>query len=198
MRQDGIGSASSTHFDLNGDIAIVGFLVFLIIQSTIGLFILASVFAICSRRKGYVKRYSCYDCWMPGPSIIDNGNWVKVTDDQNYVCCGGLSKCRSYGPTFYYSSMLLFMISIVFTTVVVGVYGGRAIAVNNMEQCMPYRNTSIGLLGCVDHQSGSYVGDRDCTNCAGVGFGILGFSLFAIELIVVAIYFFSKGWCGLW
>ncbi|GAG57756.1 unnamed protein product, partial [marine sediment metagenome] len=128
-RQDGYGSDSTFHFDHNGDNAVVGFLVFLIIQSTIGLFILAIIMFICSRMKGYVKKYKFDDILRD--SLVKGDNWIKVTYNQDYVCCGYLSKCRAYGPSFYYGSVSCFIFSIVIFTVVIGVYCGRAIAVTN-------------------------------------------------------------------
>lgn len=200
MRQDGLGFDSTYHFDPDGSLAPAGFLVFMIIQSTVGFLLLASILAINSRRKGYIKRCDYSDCclsFIGGLYYLSDDNWTEVTEEQDYTCYGGLSRYRRGGQCMYYNFTWLFITSIIVSTIVIGTYGGRAIAVNQIAQCMPFHNTSIGLYGCVSDQDGSYVGGKGCTDCAGVGFGILGIPLLIMEVIMVGIYFFVKGWCRL-
>ena len=178
--------AFKKQFDHSEDDVSVGFMVFLIIQITIGCFIIACLLAIFSRRKGRVRYFDsesffCTWSW----SNNDANNWIPVDDvDQSCYCDSTLAN----GSCLYYHAVWFFAIPIFFTTMIVGIYGGRFIAVNNLPQCTPYSDTRIGLYGCVSNTNGSYVGGKACTDCAGYGFLILCIPLFIVELLIITFY----------
>ncbi len=187
------GYTNGNTFDPNGSIVIVGFFVFLITLSTVGLYILGTSLYISSRRKGYVKKFhwdtccSSYCCELPERNI----DWIKTDNDQNYDCCGG--SCPS-GPYQYYTATICFAIATFISTIFIGTWVGRYIAVNSVSYCLPYQNTRIGLYGCVSTlvNTTTYVGGQNCNNCAGMGFAILGIPLFAIELLSISIFICLK------
>ncbi|AYV77177.1 MAG: hypothetical protein Barrevirus17_3 [Barrevirus sp.] len=174
----------SNQFDPNADQIGVGFFVFLIIQSTIGLFLLSILLYYCSRRKGYMKRFTWSDC-IPAyfcygkPKDMDE--WIITDPNANQL-----------GPHQYFQFTILLFFSILVTTIVFGICIGRLIAVNSISQCLSYKNTRIGLFGCVSNANGQYVGGQTCNSCTGIGFGILGIPLLILEIIAVLIYYCLK------
>jgi len=182
----------STQFDPNGTNVIVGFFVFLIIQATVGLYITSIILYSCSRRKGYVTKFSWKNCFKSyfqyiNPDRIDD--WVQTDHDQLYKC--GSYNCAC-GPYMYYTFVICVSIATFLTTIFVGIWVGRYIAVQSVSSCTQYKDTRIGLLGCVSNANGQYVGGQDCKNCAGIGFAILALPLLIIEILTILIHLFIK------
>lgn len=180
----------SDAFDVNGSNVVAGFFVFLIIQATVGLAIISVILYPCSRRKGYVRKFTfdgCCGSYMYCELPHQNNDWVMTDHDQSY---GYGCECQS-GPYMYYTSVLCLTITIFLTTIFVGIWVGRYIAVQTVSSCIPYKNTNIGLLGCVN-AAGQYVGGQTCNNCAGIGFGILALPVLILEILLVCFYFFIK------
>jgi hypothetical protein len=86
----------------------------------------------------------------------------------------------------------MFAIATLVTTIIVGTWFGRYIAVNTNTVCAQYQNTKIGLYGCVSNVNQQYVGGQDCMNCAGLGFAILGLPLLIAELLAICIFICIK------
>lgn len=186
------GRETNGQFDPNGQDVAVGFFVFLIVLSTVGLYIVGTIFYICSRRKGYVKRFAWSDCcnvyWCcEGPRGTEE--WVVTDDTPSFTDCDGSEYFA--GPYLYFTSTILFAIATFMTTIIVGIWVGRFVAVNTNTPCLPYQNTRIGLYGCVN-SNGQYVGGQDCKNCAGLGFAILGLPLFIVEFFAISIFICMK------
>lgn len=187
-------------FDSNGSIVAVGFLVFLVIQVTVTM-ALISLFLFCaSRRRGRFNtitseslwcshnvyrlkewREDGYGSWKWNDSEF--GRRLEIDQYDDNCCCAPQKWCIS--------GIWVGLTSIFFSTVIVGIYVGRVLAVSSVPQCMPFSNTRIGLYGCVD-ALGAYVGGDACTACAGVGFGILVIPLFTAEVVVVLVYYAVK------
>jgi len=177
-------------FNPDGSDVGVGFLVFLLIQGTIGFFLLSLYMFGHSRKKGYVKQFRCFDFWCScfDNHMADEDNWHQVTDDQTYL---NDRYCKA-GPCLFYNASWIFAFSIILSTIMIGIWFGRYIAVHSISQCIPYVDTKIGMYGCVSNTNGAYVGGKDCINCAGTGFGILGMPLLIAEVLVIVIYYFIK------
>lgn len=186
------------YFDPNGGDVAAGFFVFVLVQVTVGFALLATVLQLHSRRVGYIKTYNWFNFWCSCSE--PDQDWVGTRRDQLVGCgnregsfiCGDDDTCCLYrsGPCMAYNSLWLFAFSIFVSTIIIGTWAGRAIAVRSVQQCIPYANTQIGLYGCV--LNGSYVGGQECNNCAGIGFGILGVPLFVAELIVLLCFICCK------
>jgi len=184
--------AVAGRFDPNGTVVIVGFFVFLIILSTIGMYIFGIICYIFSRRKGYVKRFTWGNfcdayCCCESANYIDE--WVQTdTVHQEYECL----ECCGSGPYLYFTSTIMFAIATFMSTIIVGIWFGRYIAVNTNTYCSQYQNTKIGLYGCVSNVNQQYVGGQDCMNCAGLGFAILGIPLLIAELLAISMFICLK------
>ncbi|AYV77178.1 MAG: hypothetical protein Barrevirus17_4 [Barrevirus sp.] len=178
-------------FDISGDNIGVGFFVWLLIQSTVGLYIVSIILYFSSRRKGYVRKWTLDDCLgsylcFNSPDLIDE--WVSTNVNQKYNCC--TYKCEA-GPYLYYTFTICFTIATIMTTIIVGTWLGRYGAINGIEQCLPYKDTQIGLYGCFSSNN-TYVGGQTCQNCAGFGFLIVGVPLLLVELFSICLFLCIK------
>jgi hypothetical protein len=178
------------NFSPNGNTIAVGFFVFIIIQSTIGLFLLSILCYSRSLRKGYIKRFNWSDCvssyfCCKRPEDLDE--WT-ITNTELESQSADINR----GPYLYFNFTISLFFSILVSTIFVGIYVGRYIAVNRVGQCIPYRDSRIGLYGCVSNSDGKYVGGQNCMNCAGIGFGILGIPLLVLEIMAVLFYYCMK------
>jgi hypothetical protein len=188
----------STKFDSNGTNVAAGFFVFLIIQATVGLYIASIILYACSRRKGYIRKFTwkncrnSYFCWE---SPDNNDDWIQTDKDQLYKCGSYYCGC---GPYVYYTFTICLSIATFLTTIFIGVWVGRYIAVQTVPSCTAYKNTRIGLLGCVSNANGQYVGGQDCNNCAGIGFAILALPILIVEILVIFFYLFVKRCCSIY
>lgn len=163
----------------------IGLFAFLIIQATLGLWILAFVFYGLSRRKGYIKKWRWRDCCRSAycyghPSSIKEWTKTDPNDRYNFLCFN----CAA-GPFLYVNSTILFFVAAIATATLIGIYGGHQIAINTIPKCMQYVNTTLGVHGCMEN--GGYV-DNGCKSCTGLGFAILGIPLYLT--IFISIYFY--------
>lgn len=182
------------YFDPNGKNVSVGFLVFLIIQVTVGCLITGITLLSCSRRFGFFQKLSweyvccaCCQCGYYYPGRRENGeaSYGGWEPEDNY----DINRSIKIGRCLALNSIWVLFMSTLSTLAIIGVWGGRAIAVLSVEQCKPFIGTRIGLYGCVDDATGAYVGGMECRNCAAVGFGILGVPLLCAATIVTILYF---------
>jgi hypothetical protein len=174
-------------FDPNGTGVVVGFLVFLMIQSSMGALVIATTLYMSSRYYGRLYDYPqrmngeicCASCfsdaedrswyWIPRDLSVDSS-----VDNEDATWCGAYLQINSIGFAIF---------GIFCLTIYIGVWGGRAIAMQVHHTCIPYKATQLGFYGCVD-AAGAYVGGDTCRNCAGIGFAILGLPLFFLHLLI--------------
>ena len=181
----------------------VGFLVFLMIQTSLGAILLAIVMKIIGSYYGYFAYFPDFQerCCVCRDGLCEIGggcnrdyeydeqpgayarypfpsSWVKRRPSPHLFCSNGrVGSCL----TIYSSGTFIF--GLFFSTLYIGIWGGRAIAVQVVPACLPFKNSQIGVYGCVEN--GAYVGGELCkTHCTGVGFAILGLPLFALHLII--------------
>lgn len=184
----------------DGDVS-AGFLVFIINLITVGFLLVGVALLARSRQFGYFKTHRCLDicgtCYK-GPDHF-NGQmhpyldytrsvWVKTRTDQvvchSNLCCDDIQA----GPCMSMFSDWALAISVISISCIVGIWGGRAIAVSTVDVCLPYADTLIGLYGCVDTRTGHYVGEPTCDRCAAIGFVILGCPLLFLAFLVMIIH----------
>lgn len=166
-------------WDANGSDVGVGFFVFLLVQITVG-FIILGVYLICSSRSyGRLRKFHLSDMCS-----------ACCYRDENFVLASGKETKRhrhelECGSCLVHCGIAFLVVGAVVSTLIVGMWGGRAIAVRSVDQCKPFINTTIGLYGCVSSATGKYVGADACTACIGVGFGILAVPLLAVEVVLL-------------
>ena len=174
------GRVNSRHdFDVNGGDVVVDFFVFLIIQSSVGFILLGSYLGLASLRHG---RLVGFDCELFCCSCCFTSREIDATPEWRQAQAIDYDE-KPKGPCMATHGIWFSVVGILFATLFVGIWGGRAIAVHTVPQCMPFVDTQIGLYGCVSNVDGTYVGDRACTDCAGVGFGILAIPLYVAEIL---------------
>lgn len=170
------------------------FLVFLIVQSTVGITVLGLLLYGCSRRNGHLTKFSaaCF-CCMREDDVTDewvyDGGYIRgqaFCYDCSPCGCGSCSPCAC-GACLAYGGISMMVAGVVISTIFAGSWIGRAVAVKTIGVCIPYANTLIGVRGCVDVATNSYLNSVDCNNCVGIGFGLVALPALIVEVVLVAL-----------
>lgn len=144
---------------------------FLIVTTTLGFFIAGTVCILRSRSLGKLRSFSLRDfccCYLQDDFRAHRAH--HYADVQQ-------------GYDWLHHGVVLLMVGTFISTVLVGVWVGRLVAVHTVRGCAPFVNASIGFSGCV--QNGVYVGGRACTDCTGYGFAIVGVPLLVLEASIM-------------
>lgn len=89
----------------------------------------------------------------------------------------------------YVIAILLYSITIITFIFIIGIWGGRSLAITYIDNCKYYQNTHLGFYGCVDDK-GDPIFDNlaRCNRCCGVGLAMLGIPLSITVTLIFYIY----------